>query len=203
MARAVQTTERRTVSYEEFLTACEGIHAEWVDGHVVHMPPASQRHQQVRDLLFTVLQVYVEQRDLGRVISAPFQMKTGAHLAGREPDILFVADEHLARLQATYLDGPADLVVEVVSPESRQRDRCDKRAEYEQGGVSEYWIIDPDERQADFYVLAAPGRYEARRADARGIYRSQAVSGLWVEETWLWQDPPPKVLSVLRRLGVV
>ena len=203
MARAVQTTERRTVSYEEFLTACEGIHAEWVDGHVVRMPPASQRHQQVRDFLFTVLQVYVEQRDLGRVISAPFQMKTGAHLAGREPDILFVGTDNLVRLKPTYLDGPADLVVEVVSPESQQRDRRDKLAEYEQGGVGEYWIVDPDERHADFYVLAPSGQYEARGADARGVYRSQTVPGFWIKATWLWQDPPPKVLSVVRRLGVV
>jgi len=106
-------------------------------------------------------------------------------------------------MKPTYLDGPADLEVEVLSPESRERDRRDKLAEYEQGGVGEYWAVDPEEQQADFYVLAAPGRYAVRRADARGVYRSQTVPGFWIKATWLWQDPLPKVLAVLRRLGVV
>lgn len=165
--------------------------------------PASYRHQVVADFLLTVLNVYVEQRGLGRVLSAPFQMKTGPDLSGCEPDVLFIAQENLDRLKNTYLDGPADLVVEVVSPESRLRDRGEKLAEYEMGGVREYWIIDPAEQRVDFYVLAAGGRYERQRADAQGVYHSQVVEGFWLKEGWLWQEPLPKVLSVLHELGVV
>ena len=165
--------------------------------------PASSRHQDVADFLLAVVKIYVEQRQLGRVISAPFQMKTGPTLSGREPDLLFIAQENLGRLKNTYLDGPADLVVEVVSPESRLRDRGEKLAEYEMGGVREYWIIDPVAHRTDFYVLAADGRYERQRADAQGVYRPQVVAGLWLKEEWLWQDPSPNVLDVLRELEVV
>jgi Uma2 family endonuclease len=176
--------------------------AEWVDGEVVMTSPASKRQQTVTGFLLRILSVYPEQRELGRVLPAPFQMKTGPDLAGREPDVLFVAEPHLARLKDVYLDGPADLVVEVVSPESRLRDRGEKLAEYELGGVQEYWIVDPDKRQADFYVLGDDGRYERRKPDAQGIYRSAVVPGFWVDEQWLWNDPPPKTLSVLRQLGI-
>lgn len=55
----------------------------------------------------------------------------------------FVASEHLDRLKETYLDGPADLVVGIVSPDSVGRDRGEKFYEYAQGGVPEYWLIDP------------------------------------------------------------
>ncbi|MEW6301048.1 MAG: Uma2 family endonuclease, partial [Thermodesulfobacteriota bacterium] len=69
--------------------------------------------------------------------------------------------------------------------------------------VREYWIIDPEEQRADFFVLAEDGRYERKRADAEGVYRSAVVPGFWLREAWLWQDPPPKALTVLHELGVV
>ncbi len=194
----------RKLRYEEFLAWCdEDVRAEWVDGEVVVLSPASRRHQDLADFLTAVLRTYVEAKGLGVVLSAPFQMKTGPDLPGREPDLLFVARENLGRLKDRYLEGPADLVVEVVSPESRLRDRGEKFAEYEAGGVREYWLVDPEARQADFYVLGPDNRYDRRRADAAGIYRSQVVEGLWVRPEWFWQEPLPPVLVVLRELGLV
>ncbi|RMF91334.1 MAG: hypothetical protein D6736_05350, partial [Nitrospinota bacterium] len=133
----------RKLTYEEFLAWCdEDTWAEWVDGEVIVLPPASEHHQALQGFLLAILSVYVEQKALGRVLGAPFQMKTGPELPGREPDILFVARESLHRLQTTHLEGPADLVVEIVSPESRLRDRGEKFAEYELGGVKEYWLLE-------------------------------------------------------------
>jgi Uma2 family endonuclease len=73
--------------------------------------------------------------------------------SGREPDVLYLARSHLRRLRKTYLNGPADLVVEVVSPESVKRDREQKFGEYQAAGIPEYWVIDPEAQQADFYQL--------------------------------------------------
>jgi Uma2 family endonuclease len=192
------------MSYEEFLDWCdEDTLAEWVDGQVVMTSPASLHHQVVADFLVQTLGIYVQEQQLGRIISAPFQMKLSVPRSGREPDVLFITQEHLGRLKNTYLDGPADLAVEVVSPESRKRDREEKLAEYEIGGVREYWIIDPEQQRVDYYVLATDGRYERRRADTQGVYPSEVVSGFWLKEEWLWQEPPPNVLAVLRELKVV
>jgi Uma2 family endonuclease len=91
-----------------------------------------------------------------------------------------------------YLDGLADLVVEVVSvPESVERDRKVKFGEYQAGGVPEHWILDSESQQADFYQLDEQGAYQAAAPDVRGNYRSRALPGLWLDLAWLWQDPLP------------
>lgn len=204
-ASQLATIDRpQPMTYEEFLDWCdEDTLAEWVDGYVLMTSPASEPHQRLVDFFIQVLGIYVQQRGLGRIISAPFQMKLSAARSGREPDILFIAKENLGRLKRTYLDGPADLAIEVVSPESRLRDRGEKLAEYEVSGIPEYWIFDPDEHRADYYVLAPDGRYERKRPDSQGIYRSTVVTGFWLKEEWLWQDPPPDPLAVLHELGVL
>jgi Uma2 family endonuclease len=179
----------RKVTYEEFLEwADEDTLAEWVDGEVVMYSPASKRHQDIEGFLYEVLRAYVRLRGLGEVIQAPFQMKL-EH--GREPDLLFLAREHLDRLRETHLDGPADVVVEIVSSESVGRDRGTKFYEYESGGVPEYWLIDPIREQAEFYRLGATGTYETVFAGREGVYRSEAIPGFWLKVAWLWQEPLP------------
>ena len=192
------------LSFEEFLAWCdEDTWAEWVDGKVMMVSPASRRHQDLADFLTSILRIYVESRGLGLVLSAPFLMRLPNIPSGREPDILFVATAHKDRLEETYLDGPADLVVEIVSPESRLRDRGEKFAEYELGGVREYWIIDPDLRRADFYRLDPEGRYRLVELEAGGRYRSAAVPEFWLLGEWLWQDPLPSPLRVVAEIAGV
>jgi len=188
------------MTYEEFLAwTDEDTLAEWVNGEVVMRSPASNRHQDLVRFLTSVLGIYVEVRNLGIVRPAPFQMKLEQ---GREPDLLFVAREHLDRLKVNYLDGPADLVVEIVSPESAGRDRGDKFYEYARGGVPEYWLIDPETRWAEFYRLKG-GRYQLVMGDTEGVYRSEVLPGFWLQAEWLWQEPLPGVVDVLRTLGVI
>ncbi len=190
----------RKMTYEEFLSwADEDTLAEWVDGEVIMTSPASNRHQDLVRFLTAVLSIYVESHDLGQVRPAPFQMKL-EH--GREPDLLFVARAHLDRLKETYLDGPADLVVEIISPESMARDRGEKFYEYAQGGVPEYWLIDPQTEWAEFYRLVQ-GRYRPAFSGREGRYEAQVLPGFWLRVEWLWQEPLPPILDVLRELGVI
>ena len=190
------------LGYEEFLAwADEDTLAEWVGGEVIMTSPASLRHQSISRFLAQIVGVYVEEHNLGALLTAPFQMKLAS--SGREPDLLFVAAEHLNRLRDTYLDGPADLAVEIISPESIGRDRGDKFYEYEQAGIPEYWLLDPQARRAEFYQLDPAGVYQLIAPDQEGIYRSAVVPGFWLRVSWLWQQPLPRVLDVLRELGVV
>ena len=124
-------------------------------------------------------------------------MRLPTRPSGREPDLLFVANEHGNRLRPTYVDGPADLVIEIVSPDSEERDRVTKLAEYEGAGVPEYWLVDPVPQEATFYRLGADGRYDAVPINVDGFYHSAALPGfrLWV--AWLWQRPLPALAEVL------
>jgi Uma2 family endonuclease len=195
---------REKVSFEEFLDWCdEDTLAEWVDGEIVMTSPASMRHQDVGSLLETVMRIYAEARGLGKVMRAPFVMRLAELARGREPDLLFVARERLHLLGATYLDGPADLAVEIISPESIGRDRGEKFVEYERAGIKEYWLIDPDRQSAEFYELRSDGRYHPAALGADGIYRSQIIPGFWLRVEWLWQTPLPPALEILRELKIV
>jgi Uma2 family endonuclease len=190
------------MSYEEFLAWLdEDTLAEWVDGEVIMTSPASDSHQDLAGFLTAVLRVFVESRDLGWVRSAPFQMKLAA--AGREPDLLFVASDQLERVRRTYLDGPASLAVEIISPESVGRDRGDKFYEYEQAGIPEYWLLDPQARRAEFYQLDPGGVYRLIAPDQEGIYRSAVLPGFWLRVDWLWQQPLPNPLRVLGEIAGV
>lgn len=201
---SLSTASPPRMTYEEFLAwADEDTWAEWVDGEVIILTSASEWHQNVADFLTALLRFFVEAHNAGIVRSAPFQMKSGPNFPGREPDLLFIAREHLDRLQNTYLNGPADLVVEIVSPESRSRDRGAKFYEYEQAGVREYWLIDPLRRQAEWHQLGSDGVYRPIPIGSDGTLRSVVLEGLWLQVDWLWQTPLPGLLTVLQAWGLV
>ncbi len=90
--------------------------------------------------------------------------------SGRTPDVMYVAHEHLDRLKLTSLEGPADVAVEAVSPDSEVRDRRDKFLEYQAAGVPGYWLIDDLRHEAYFFVLGAGGKYQAVAVGEGGIY---------------------------------
>lgn len=186
-----RSVSKQKMSYEAFLEwADEDTLAEWVDGEVLMSSPASLWHQDITDFLTSILRLFVEHYHLGIVISAPFQMKMKQ---GREPDILYISKDHVDRLKKTYLEGPADLVVEIVSPESIERDRGAKFVEYEAGGVAEYWLIDPMRHQAECYQLGEQGQYAIALSGSSGIYRANVLPGFWLQIEWLWQSPLPDV----------
>lgn len=178
------------ITFEDFLAwSDEDTRAEWVEG-VIEMPsPASARHQLIGQFLLRMIATFLEVNPLGTVLEAPFLMKLAD--SARAPDLLFVAVAHQDRLTPTYLNGPADLVVEILSPESAARDRGAKFYEYQTAGIPEYWLIDPRTRHAEFYQLDSQGVYQVVPLDADGIYHSRVFAGLWLREAWLWQDPLP------------
>ncbi len=179
------------VTYEQYLDWLdEDTWAEWEEGMIRILSPASYRHQQLATFLLRLLAAWAEETGAGIVIPAPFVMHLPAVPSAREPDLLFVARDHLDRLRDNTLEGPADLVVEIVSPESRVRDRGTKRAEYELGGVPEYWVIDPDERRAEFYRRCASARFVEQLPDSEGVYRTPLLPGLALRLDWLWSCPP-------------
>ncbi|MES1242851.1 MAG: Uma2 family endonuclease [Acidobacteriota bacterium] len=188
---------------EEFLAwEDEDARVEWVDGKVLRMAPVSSRHQNVVSFLLTLLTLYVEEHDLGWLTTAPFSMHLAIRQQVREPDLLFVARDRMDRIRDLYLDGPADAVVEVVSPDSRRRDRVEKVADYEASGVREYWLVDPKLRQVELRRLGDDGRYRLIEPEG-GIFTSEAIPGFRLRIDWLWREPLPKVLDAARELGLL
>lgn len=176
------------MSYEEFLAwAGEDTHAEWVDGEVIEFIPAKPVHQITLKFLSDLLSMFAGLFDLGVVLVAPLEMRL-SH-ASREPDIIFVSKKNLSRLTKDRFEGPADLVIEVVSDDSVHRDRRQKFKEYRAEGVPEYWIIDPrpGKLRADFYSLDDDGNYDLFATEEDEKVESRMVQGFWLRPSWLWQ----------------
>lgn len=186
--------ERTQSSYDEYRRrASETRITEWVDGEMITYMPPFLRHQIISLFLLRLIDEYVKINQLGTVIYAPFEVKLWPDGPSREPDLLFVSNDNLRRLGEKRFDGGPDLVVEIVSVSSVREDKVRKFEEYEQGGVSEYWIIDPRMRfeTAEFFQLDESGIYQPSEVDEDGVYHSYTLPGFWLNVDWLWMDPLP------------
>lgn len=190
------------ISFDDFLaTIDEDTLAEWVDGEVVPVNPPARDHIAITNFLHRALGHYVDVKEIGgEVIHTPLQMKLAS--SSRQPDLIYLREESLDRWKEHYIDGPADLAIEVVSPESRARDRAEKFREYERAGVLEYWLIDPKQRSAESYRLSGSGMYERISPGDPPRLRSEVIPGLWIDPAWLWA-PRPNPRAAFREWGLI
>ena len=187
---------------EEFEAWCdEDVKAEYVDGEVIVHSPVSTRHSDVVLFLAGLMRIIVQQHDLGRVLGPELQVRLRPGLR-RVPDLLFVAKERADMIHPTLVEGAPDLIVEIVSPDSVERDWREKYLEYQVTGVGEYWVVDLEYQRLAVYRLGEERRYQDVPAE-EGIYRSQVLPGFWLHPEWLWQEPLPNELDVAREMGLL
>lgn len=115
---------------------------------------------------------------------------------GLTPDQIVIAPERLDNLHEYYFDGPPTIVIEITLPGTADYDRVFKRRLYEQAGVPEYWLFEPETRQATFWRLGADGRYSDAAVGRDDIFFSTALPGLalslshlWLMDDTDWQQP--------------
>ncbi len=203
MLATAEVTSRQ-MTYEEWLEWDHDGIVEWVNGEaIVHMPPKHE-HQRAVAFLVTLLTLFVKLSKSGLVQVSPFTVRLRPGGPAREPDLFFLATENRHRLTSQHLEGPADLVVEVISDDSVARDRADKFYEYQDAGVREYWIIDPrpGRERADFWVLDDQGRYQPVPVGDEGTYHSTVVHGFWLRIVWLWADETNPLTALAQIVGV-
>lgn len=189
------------ISYEDFLEAYDGVRAEWVDGKVVEMTPQTDRHLLISGFLYKAISGFVEQRGIGGLVAqAGFQVKLSPRVA-REPDVFYLAAGNELRFKRTFVDGPVDLAIELISPDSRVRDRREKFVEYAQGGVREYWIVDPDAETVEVFRLVS-GAYEPVPLGDPPRVTSEVIPGLWIDPAWMWAKKPSE-WAAYREWGLI
>jgi len=128
----------------------DGLRHEIIDGeHYVTAAPAT-RHQRISRNLLYLIQTYLETHPVGELFGAPFD----ALLSEFDivvPDLIYLSHERSTFLTSKNLQGPPDLVIEILSPSTKSRDRKLKRDLYERVGVREYWVVDPEADQVEIY----------------------------------------------------
>lgn len=186
------------LTFDDFLALLpDGQKGDLLDGVIYMASPDNLACNRLNGWLLEVLGVYVRELDLGEVYVSRVAFRI-TEKRGPEPDLAFVSKEHKRWEQRGFVAGPPDLAVEIVSPDSVHRDYILKREVYEQAGVPEYWILDPDERRATFLRLEKRVYKEFRPVDHR--IQCEVVKGFWLDVRWLFDEPRPTSLTVIKQL---
>src|SRR5690625_3878682 len=157
MSTDVITPPRTMLEVYESLP--EGTPVQLIKNKLIMSPSPLDIHQKILGLIFNRLFTFVEKHELGEVRVAPYDV----HLDEQniyQPDILFIAKENLHKIKENGLYGAPDLVIEILSPGTTEYDKKDKKEVYEQHGVKEYWIVDPETKRSEGFELKS-GEYEA------------------------------------------
>ena len=138
----------------------DGKRYEAIGGELYVTPAPSVRHQRISVRLERALDGLLVQRGLGEVFHAPLGVEFPATGEGVQPDILFVSNERKGIIADAWLTGAPDLVIEILSASTAERDRGIKRDLYERHGVAEYWIVDPEGEAVEVWRFGEDRRHE-------------------------------------------
>jgi Uma2 family endonuclease len=177
---------------EDYLALNTNRLVEFSDGFIEVLPMPTVSHQLIAAFLFKLLDTFVESNQLGRVLFAPLKIRLRRGKF-REPDIVFLKRGDVARMGNSYWKR-ADLVIEVVIEDDRDRDLKKKRREYAATGIPEYWIVDPVESKV--IVLALDRRKKKRVYGVHGEFglgaraTSKLLPGFAVNVTSVFSQQP-------------
>jgi len=142
----------------------DGNRYEVIDGELYVTPPPVWEHQFSSGKLFLHIGQHVYHHRLGRVVTAPVGVKLDEG-SGVQPDLVYVSNERVNIVTERGVEGAPDLVVEILSPSTRNYDLGLKMERYARAGVPHYWVADPRRRALDARsAMASHGRVALRRA---------------------------------------
>ena len=171
----------RPLTYDDLLAMPDDLnHYEIINGVLLVSPAPNRAHQLTSIRLFRVLDAFTERHGLGDICYAPVDVRL-TPFSVVEPDLLFIRTERLAiYTEKGVVEGPPDLVVEIVSPSSTRIDAIDKAALYASAGVPEYWLTNPETKTFRLLILGSDGTYhDAEAADGR--FQSTVIPGLVID----------------------
>lgn len=170
----------RPLTYDDLLKMPDDFNRyEIINGELLVSPALSLAHQLLSGQLFKVVSAHVDKRRLGELLYAPVDVRLSPYNVV-EPDLLFIRQDRFETYKKRgFIEGPPDLVVEIVSPSSKKIDTVNKAALYAQSGVPEYWLADPEHRVFRLQVLRDGVYHDAEPIDGR--FHSTVIDGLVID----------------------
>ncbi len=171
--------------------------ADLIDGVIYMASPENTEANELFVWLLWVMSGFVSARKLGKCYASRVALRLDVK-NNPEPDILFLKTAHLGRVERGGINGPADLAVEFVSPDSVARDYEQKRRQYGRYGIPEYWIVDEELQKVTLLRLGTRKKYREIKPQ-KGALASDVVPGFWLRPEWLWH-PRPDQMDILQEL---
>ena len=169
-------------TYEDYKSLPESMDRryELLQGELFIVPAPTTDHQRFSRNLEFILFQHVRTHGLGEIFYSPVDVVFGEGRAREvaQPDIVFIAAERRAIITRPEIAGAPDLVVEILSPGTEERDRNYKRTLYERHGVREYWIVDPDAHSLERHILTATGYATPERVGESDGFETPLFPGL-------------------------
>jgi Uma2 family endonuclease len=158
---------------------------EVIDGKLYVTPAPVPEHQSASGNLFGLIWTHVRQHKLGRIWAAPVGVVLD-RLTAVQPDLVYLSNARREIVSERAVEGAPDLVVEVLSPGTRARDRGIKLRRYAEAGIPHYWIVDARSRTLEAYELVR-GEYQLReRCEDDQLFRPALFPGLEIPLAELW-----------------
>jgi Uma2 family endonuclease len=130
----------------------EGTLCQLINNKLIMSPAPLDIHQQILGFIFLEVGSYLKKNNLGEIRVAPYDVRFSKQNIF-QPDIIFIKNENLNKIDRTGLKGAPDLVIEILSPSTGHLDYVEKKNIYEKYGVKEYFIVDPENKKVDTFIL--------------------------------------------------
>lgn len=161
---------------EDYEKLPEGGPYQLIGGQLLVSPSPSPHHQIISAKLLRILANFVEEHGSGIVFHAPSDVRfTETDIV--QPDLYFIraAREHI--IGEHYIEGPPDLLIEILSRGTAYQDLKKKKDLYERNKVPEYWIVDPTDKTVDVYLLEGNAYDKPIRLDAKNSVSATHIEG--------------------------
>lgn len=173
--------------------ANEDIDCELLDGELTIHSPASLEHELIFKFILNLLDLFLQKKNAGIALGSRFTMKLTDTWAP-EPDIMVIGPENEEKLKDTHMEGAANVVFEILSPATRDDDLKKKLPKYLEHGVSEVWIIDPEEKKVMM------NWNDGKMQISQGWVESKYINGFTLMIEWLWDARNMNVVEMLDKI---
>lgn len=166
-------------TYEDYIHMPEGKRYEIVEGELYMVPSPTTMHQRVSRELEEMLSKFVKDKGLGEVFDAPIDV-VFSETDIVQPDIIFISNKNKGIIREENIAGAPDLIIEILSPSSENRDRVIKKKLYTKNRVREYWLVDPQKRIIEALILGKNGYETLKVFSDSEILISRLIEGLQI-----------------------
>jgi len=170
------------LTYDDYKTFPDndGIRKEIIEGDLFMTPAPSTKHQSILRELSFLFYDFVKKNKLGEILFAPCDVVL-SRINIVQPDLIFISKKNLQILTDLNVQGAPDLVVEIISPSSKDADQIYKKRIYEKFGIKEYWIVDPDEETVEIWTLKNKKYHLATKAKKPQIIKSRLLPEMKID----------------------